>query len=248
MEHFLYFNLLYLYGMDIILSEEQTKRLVKSITEQNPIKWIKSLFSNSSDKTPPSTTPSCGQNDITSTAKNWKQLYDILSNSKLIKIGEPMLIVWGPNQTMYYTQNGKTLTKEIRVSTGSGGFSNSEDSGSTGTGLMKVSNKYKAPRKYQVLVSKTPVNLVLGPDMTGTRKDPKTGETHIADVLTGILELTGLEGCNKNIFNRSIYVHGTNKEKGLGGAHSNGCVRVSNDNILYLLNAVKIGTKLYVKP
>jgi len=245
-EHFLYFNLLYLYGMDIILSEEQTKRLVKFITEQdvltNTINKVKNYFNGDSD------TPLCGQEDITSKSKNWKQLYDILSNSKLIKSGEPMLIVWGPNQTMYYTQNGKTLTKEIRVSTGAKGFSNSVDSGSTATGLMKVSNKYKAPRKYQVLVAKTPVDLVLGPNVPGTRKDPKTGETHVADVLTGILELTGLENCNKNVYSRSIYVHGTNKEKGLGGAHSNGCVRVSNDNILYLLNAVKIGTKIYVKP
>lgn len=232
--------------MNIIISEEQTKRLVNNITEQNAItKWFKNLFSSS---TPPSNTPNCGQNDITSTSKDWKQLYNTLLKSKLIKNGEPMLIVWGPNQTMYYTQNGKTLTKEIRVSTGAQGFSNTEDSGSTGTGLMKVSNKFRAPKKYQVLVSKTPVNLVLGPDMPGTRKDPQTGETHIADVLTGILELTGLEECNKNIYSRSIYVHGTNKEKLLGSAHSNGCIRVSNDNILYLLNAVKVGTKLYVKP
>ena len=66
--------------------------------------------------------------------------------------------------------------------------------------------------------------------------------------LTGILELTGLELCNKNIYSRSIYVHGTNKEKSLGGKHSNGCVRVSNDDILFLLNSIKVGTKLYVKP
>jgi lipoprotein-anchoring transpeptidase ErfK/SrfK len=67
-------------------------------------------------------------------------------------------------------------------------------------------------------------------------------------VLTGILELIGLEPFNKNVASRAIYVHGTNKEKGLGGKHSNGCIRVSNDDILYLLSSVTVGTKLYVKP
>jgi hypothetical protein len=235
--------------MRIILSENQTKRLVNNITEQDVLGQVYNKIKNyfSGDSEPETDSGSCSTG-LTKDCKDWKQLYDKLLNSKLIKNGEPMLIVWGPSQTMYYTQNGKTLTKQIRVSTGAKGFSNNQDSGSTGTGLMKVSNKFKAPRKYQVLVSKTPVNLVLGPDMPGTRKDPKTGETHVADVLTGILELSGLEECNKNIYNRSIYVHGTNKEKSLGSAHSNGCIRVSNDNILYLLNSVKIGTKLYVRP
>ena len=69
--------------MDIILSEEQTKRLVKFITEQdvltNTINKVKNYLNGDSD------TPLCGQEDITSKSKNWKQLYDILLNSKLIK-------------------------------------------------------------------------------------------------------------------------------------------------------------------
>ena len=227
--------------MNIILSEEQTGRLVKRLTEQNLFTKVINKIKGSFDNTQCST-------DKTDDASNWQQLYTILSEGGLVKSGEPMLIVWGPNQTMYYTPNGKTLSKQIRVSTGALGFSNTGDSGSTGTGLMKVSNKFKAPKKYQVLVSKKPINLVLGPDMVGTRKDPQTGDTHDADVLTGILELVGLEPCNKNIYSRSIYVHGTNKEKSLGGKHSNGCIRVSNENILFLLNTIKVGTKLYVKP
>ena len=227
--------------MNIIISEEQTSRLVKLLAEQNMLQKAVNRVKGIFDSTPCST-------DKTDDANNWQQLYDILAQGGLIKKGEPMLIVWGPSQTMYYTPNGKTLSKEIRVSTGAWGFANSGNSGSTGTGLMKISNKIKAPKKYQVLVSKRPVNLVLGPNMDGTRKDPQTGEVHDADVLTGILELIGLEQCNKNIFSRSIYVHGTNKESSLGGKHSNGCIRVSNNDILFLLNTIRIGTKLYVKP
>lgn len=227
--------------MDIILSEEQTGRLVKRLTEQNLFTKAVNKLTGMFDDTQCST-------DKTDDARNWQQLYNILSEGGLIRAGEPMLIVWGSNQTMYYTPNGKTLSKQFRVSTGAFGFSNADDSGSTGTGLMKISNKFKAPKKYQVLVGKKPINLVLGPNIPGTRKDPKSGDIHDADVLTGILELTGLELCNKNIYSRSIYVHGTNKEKSLGGKHSNGCVRVSNDDILFLLNTIKVGTKLYVKP
>jgi hypothetical protein len=227
--------------MNIILSEEQTSKLVRRLTEQNFFTKAVNRIKGAFDKTQCST-------DKTDDASNWQQLYTILSEGGLVKNGEPMLIVWGPNQTMYYTPNGKTLSKEIRVSTGAWGFTNNGDSGSTGTGLMKISNKFTAPKKYQVLVNKKPINLVLGPDMVGTRKDPQTGDIHNADVLTGILELVGLEPCNQNIYSRSIYVHGTNKEKELGARHSNGCIRVSNDNILFLIKTIKIGTKLYVKP
>jgi hypothetical protein len=227
--------------MNIIISEGQTNRLIKSITEQSELQKVFNRVKGAFDFT------QCSTSD-TDSASNWQNLYNMLSEGKLIKRGEPMLILWGPSQTMYYTVNGKTLTKEMKVSTGAYGFTNAEDSGSTGTGLMKISNRYRASKKYQVLVGKKPINLVLGPDMPGKRKDPETGEIHDADVLTGILELVGLEPCNKNIFNRAIYIHGTNKEKQLGGKHSNGCIRVSNDNILYLLNTIRTGTKLYVRP
>jgi hypothetical protein len=148
---------------------------------------------------------------------------------------------------MYYT-NGKSIIKEFKVSTGFLGFANTGDSGSTGTGLMKVSNKIQGTKEYQVIINKVPSKITLGSNMPSTRKDPKTGKTHDAEVLTGLLELEGLEQCNKNIFQRNIYIHGTNKENELGAKHSNGCIRVSNDSILYLLNSIPIGTKLYVKP
>jgi hypothetical protein len=227
--------------MNIIISEEQTNRLIESITEQVEFGKLINRVKGAFDFT------QCSTSD-TGSAKNWQNLYNMLSEGKLIKSGEPMLILWGPSQTMYYTMNGKTLSKEMKVSTGAYGFTNAEDSASTSTGLMKISNKIKAPKKYQVLVGKKPINLVLGPDMPGKRKDPETGEIHDADVLTGLLELVGLEPCNKNVYSRSIYIHGTNKEKQLGGKHSNGCIRVSNENILFLLNTIRIGTKLYVRP
>ena len=225
--------------MRILIKEQQINNLVKILSEQGLLQKFWNRVKGEFDNTPCST-------DITKRASDWRDVYNILVKNKMIKNGVSMLILWGPNQTLYYVR-GQQLIKEIKVSTGFLGFANTGDSGSTGTGLMKISNKIKAPKKYQVLVSKKPINLVLGPNLPGKRKDEK-GEVHDADVLTGILEIVGLEQCNKNIFSRNIYIHGTNKENELGGKHSNGCIRVSNDNILYLLNSVAIGTRLYIRP
>jgi L,D-transpeptidase catalytic domain len=179
-------------------------------------------------------------------AKDWKQLYSELVKNKMITQGEKLLIVWGPDQTLYYTQNGKTPLRTFKVSTGANGFSNEADNKETPTGLLNVRGKIKA-RPYEVLVSKTPTGTILGPNKDSTRVDPE-GNRHTAEVLTGILELDGLEDCNKNVFSRNIYFHGTNKENLLGEPHSNGCIRVSNDAIQWLLSSVPKGTKVYIKP
>ena len=225
--------------MKLILTENQTKSLISNLSEQNLITKVWNRARAAFDNTECST-------DKMDDTRDWVGVYNTLVQNQLIRKGIPMLILWGPTQTMYYT-NGKSLVKEMKVSTGFLGFANTGDSGSTGTGLMKISNKIKAPKKYQVLVNKKPINMVLGPDMPGKRKN-NDGDVHDAEVLTGILELQGLEQCNKNLYSRSIYVHGTNKESELGAKHSNGCIRVSNDNILYLLNSIPVGTKLYVRP
>ena len=179
-------------------------------------------------------------------ADNWQELYGELVKSKLIKPGTKLLIVWGDNQTLYYTQDGKSLTKSFRVSTGANGFNNQPDNKETPTGLLQIKGKVKA-KEYEVLVGKTPTGEILGPNVDSTRVD-NTGNRHIAEVLTGLLELDGLEPCNKNTFSRNIYFHGTNKEKFLGTPRSNGCIRVSNSNVQWMLNNIPEGTKVYIKP
>jgi hypothetical protein len=177
---------------------------------------------------------------------DWKELYSDLVKNKLIPKGEKIIIVWGPNQTAYYTQDGKTALKTFKVSTGVNGFGNTTDNKQTPTGLLEIQGKIKA-KPYEVLVGKTPTGKILGPDIDSTRVDQQ-GNKHKAEVLTGILELNGLEECNKNAFARNIYFHGTNRESKLGAPHSNGCVRVSNDNIQWMVNNIQRGTKVYIKP
>lgn len=213
-----------------------TQAQLKSLQEQwyDPRTW----FDDQKETT------GCSVDEIK--AKDWKQLYAELVQKGMIKQGEKLLIVWGPEQRMYYTQDGKSAIKTVVVSTGANGFSNQPDNKETPMGLLQIKGKVKA-RPYEVLVAKTPTGKILGPDMDSGRVDEK-GVKHNAEVLTGILELDGLENCNKNAFSRNIYFHGTNKEKFLGSPRSNGCIRVSNNAIQWMLNTFPSGTKVYIKP
>jgi hypothetical protein len=208
-----------------------TERQYNFLNEQwyNPLSWFED---------------SCSSDEVDS--NNWKELYSDLIRNKVINKGDKLLIVWGPSQTLYYTQDGKSLLKSFKVSTGANGFGNEVDSKKTPVGLLQVKGKIKA-RPFEVLVGKTPTGKILGPNVDSTRVDDE-GKKHIAEVLTGILELDGLEDCNDNAFSRNIYFHGTNKENKLGSPYSNGCIRVSNDNIQWMMNNIPQGTKVYIMP
>jgi hypothetical protein len=218
-----------------------TKNQLKSLEEQwyDPRTW----FDDEEEKTTEQNTQ-CSVDTIE--AKDWKQLYAELVEKEMIKQGEKLLIVWGPEQRMYYTEDGKTAIKTVIISTGVNGFSNNADNKETPTGLLQIKGKVQG-KPYEVLVAKTPTGKILGPNKDSSRVDEK-GKKHSAEVLTGLLELDGLEPCNKNAFTRNIYFHGTNKESGLGAARSNGCIRVSNNAIQWMLNTFPSGTKVYIKP
>lgn len=185
---------------------------------------------------------------------DWKGLYNFLKENKKIKEGDPLIIVWGPDQKLYYTNDGKSLIKSFKVSTGSKGFGNEKDIPKTPLGLLKTGRSVRAPKLHQVLVSKTPYYnpkdgkpFIVNPGEDSSRIDGE-GKKHKAEVLTGLIELHGIEDCNSNAFSRSIYFHGTNREDRLGSKASGGCIRVSNKDIIWMIPNVKSGTKVYVKP
>lgn len=66
-------------------------------------------------------------------------------------------------------------------------------------------------------------------------------------ILTRILWLRGLEpGVNRggdvDSMRRTIYIHGTPDEASLGRPASHGCVRMRNDDVVDLFDAVEVGT------
>ena len=77
-------------------------------------------------------------------------------------------------------------------------------------------------------------------------------DTEDDHVTSRILWLDGLEhGVNKgqgvDSFNRYIYIHGTHEEGLIGTKASHGCIRMFNNDVIYLYDIVKKGTKVYIK-
>ena len=66
-------------------------------------------------------------------------------------------------------------------------------------------------------------------------------------VQTRILWLHGLEAHNANTRERYIYIHGTNHESQLGSAASHGCIRMGNEDVIALFDAVEPGTPVFIQ-
>lgn len=65
-------------------------------------------------------------------------------------------------------------------------------------------------------------------------------------VLTRILWLAGEEPRNANTKERYIYFHGTNQEAKIGTPCSHGCVRLRNEDMIQLFDAVPPGTPVEI--
>ena len=71
-------------------------------------------------------------------------------------------------------------------------------------------------------------------------------------VTSRILWLDGQEeGGNRgegvDSFQRYIYIHGTHEEGLIGQKAYHGCIRMFNDDVIYLYDMVKEGTKVYIR-
>lgn len=60
-------------------------------------------------------------------------------------------------------------------------------------------------------------------------------------IVSRILWLSGMEGSNRNAFNRFIYIHGTTEENRLGAPASYGCVRMAAKDVIRVFEQVPIG-------
>lgn len=142
---------------------------------------------------------------------------------------------------------GMKKTKSYRVSTAAAGVGAQANSGKTPPGWHKVHSRFGAKACVgQVFKSRRIV-----PGHVLTPKDWYDGE---GDVISSrILWLEGLEdGVNKSkdgkidSFLRYIYIHGTNQERRLGTKASHGCIRMGNNDIVELFEALKAYKNVYV--
>lgn len=138
------------------------------------------------------------------------------------------------NQTLKFA--GKTYS----ISSAKNGIGEREGSFCTPTGKFKISEK---------IGSHLPVGSVLvGRVATGEVYSAELGEQHLDRdwILTRILWLEGLESHNQNTKERYIYIHGTPDETPMGVPGSKGCIRMRNQDMIALFDAVQVGGKVVI--
>lgn len=138
-------------------------------------------------------------------------------------------------QRLELREDGAVL-RSFPISTSAFGLGSEPGSLKTPLGSFEVAEKigHGAP-PGAVFKSRAPTG------GTGAEEDPEDL------VQTRILWLHGLEPHNANTRERYIYIHGTNHESQLGSAASHGCIRMGNEDVIALFDAVEPGTPVFIE-
>jgi len=136
---------------------------------------------------------------------------------------------------------GKMQTKDYLVSTAKNGAGQCRGSGCTplGTHCIRLRIGENCPENT-VFVTRRPTGEIYSQELAANFPQRDW-------ILTRILWLTGLQsGYNRggqvDTLRRYIYIHGCPDKEPMGTAHSHGCIRMRNPDLIELFNLVKIGT------
>ena len=98
-----------------------------------------------------------------------------------------------------------------------------------------------------------PNSVFVGRRLTGELYSPELRERHPDRdwILTRILWLSGLEpGKNRlgsvDTMRRYVYIHGCPDEDLMGIPSSHGCIKMRNDDVIALFDAVSVGVRVYI--
>lgn len=136
---------------------------------------------------------------------------------------------------------GERVVASYPVSTATNGAGEREGSEQTPRGRHEVRAKIGAGALLgAVFVGRRPTGEVCTPDRL-------VAEPNRDWILTRILWLRGLErgrnrGGDRDSMRRFIYIHGTPHESEIGTPASHGCVRMRNEDVVELFDAVAAGT------
>ncbi len=175
----------------------------------------------------------------------YQEIIDIAEDKyKYDKNNDYFLIVSTADQKMHLIKNQKIL-KSYLVSTGKAGEGNAIYSKKTPLGYLKVAEKVGDGAPIgTIFVKKQNTGEIskIYTDKTDTPKDPIT---------TRILHLDGLEkdynkGGNVDAYRRGIFIHGTHEEGLLGEKSSNGCIRMTNKEVIKLFDMIPTNTIIYI--
>lgn len=139
------------------------------------------------------------------------------------------------DQKMYVFKQGAPIAT-YDVSTSKFGLGDGRGSYRTPLGQMAVAKKIGAGAPLGMkFKSRRPTGEIVPVDAPG--RDP---------IVTRILWLRGLEGQNRQAFDRGIYIHGTAAEHDVGKPASYGCIRMRSRDVLQLFNTVGVGAHVEI--
>ena len=138
------------------------------------------------------------------------------------------------------------LNQSFPVSTSSFGEGSTENSFKTPLGLHQIKEK---------IGTNVPINTIFIARENTSKKAKIINKKIDSDddyVTSRILWLDGLEiGNNKgsgvDSYDRYIYIHGTHEEGLIGQKASHGCIRMFNQDVIYLYDKVEEGTKVLIR-
>ena len=155
-----------------------------------------------------------------------------------------LLLVSVAQQSMYHLRDGKILRRHL-ISTALNGIGSRQHSFQTPPGLHRVCEKFG---------STVPLGGIF--DVRRYRGETAAIHTDQTDleqdrITTRILWLCGMEpgvnqGSGVDSYLRHIYIHGTPEEGLLGSPASQGCIRMGNQEIVELFEAVPIDTRVLI--
>lgn len=129
------------------------------------------------------------------------------------------------------------LGKEYLISTSKFGIGTEEGSNKTPLGLFQVSEMFGSGDPiYSTYKARKKVGVWSFQD----------NDLSQDGILSRIIRLSGLDASNHNTYQRYIYLHGTNDEDGIGEPRSIGCIRMRNEDIISLYQAVSLGTRVRI--
>ena len=145
------------------------------------------------------------------------------------------IFVHVPSQTLDLLDDSGALLRRYVCSTSQFGPGFEPGSNRTPTGRFRIAEKIGDGAKPGIIFKSRVATRKIG------RDDDETDH-----VQTRILWLDGLDEENANTKSRYIYIHGTNAETRLGTPASHGCVRMGNQDIIELFDAVPVGTEVTI--
>ena len=145
------------------------------------------------------------------------------------------VIISVPDQCMVVLENGAPIAR-FPVSTSKYGVGDSYGRYTTPLGNLEVAKKIgdNAPLGA-VFKGRRWTGEILHPNAWG--RDP---------IVTRILWLRGLDNCNRNAYNRGIYIHGTPVENLIGRPASFGCIRMRSKDVVKLYDTIGVGAKINI--